>query len=173
MKRPEPVEAEVEEAFGKLDKDEDGLISSEEMNGVLGEIEKLTDAKSTQAFREMDADGDGVLSRVNKDIECVAWWFDVRNVSIVNIIVWFLKAEIETIAQVMEQRSGGEKFDADILIKMLDRNSDGVIQFEEMNELVKRMMPPMKKSWRYFYINWLKWYFILCNIPVHAYINNI
>jgi Ca2+-binding EF-hand superfamily protein len=65
MKRPPPSDSEIEEAFEKLDKNKDSKISSEEMKGILDEIEKFQQAKSNEAFTHMDENGDGVLSRVN------------------------------------------------------------------------------------------------------------
>lgn len=61
---PEPSAGEVEDAFNKLDKDEDGRISKQEMKGIQKEIEQIQTDKATQGFKEMDADGNGLLSRV-------------------------------------------------------------------------------------------------------------
>ncbi len=42
-------------------------------------------------------------------------------------------------AEAMEERSGGQKVDVDALIGMMDKNGNGVIELEEVTEMVHRM----------------------------------
>lgn len=45
-----------------------------------------------------------------------------------------------TMAEFMEERSG-QKVDVDMLIKMLDKNGNDVIELDELKEMVQRMVP--------------------------------
>ncbi|XP_021966254.1 calcium-binding protein LPS1-beta [Folsomia candida] len=109
---PEPNENDISAAFRQLDVDKDGLVSKKEMHGIQKQIQNIQEDKAVQGFNEMDTDGDGVLT----------------------------KDEMVTMAEFMEERSG-QKVDVDMLIKMLDKNGNDVIELDELKEMVQRMVP--------------------------------